>query len=105
MELRGWPLWTSARWGRTSRSPRLALRAMTPSGVGAWALVLETEQHARSRGAASLAEVAGYGASADAFHVTAPRDDGAGGALAIAQALRSAGAGARGGGFIKRHGP
>ena len=61
-------------------------------GEGASALVLETEQHARSRGAAILAEVAGYGASADAFHVTAPRDDGAGGALAIAQALRSAGA-------------
>ena len=73
-------------------------------GEGAAALVLETEAGARARGAAILAEVAGYGASADAFHVTAPRDDGRGGALAILQALRSAGAKPEDIGYINAHG-
>jgi beta-ketoacyl-acyl-carrier-protein synthase II len=59
-------------------------------GEGAAVLVLETEPGARARDAAILAEVAGYGASADAFHITAPRDDGGGGAIAMRQALRSA---------------
>jgi len=73
-------------------------------GEGASALVIETEAHARARGATILAEVAGYGASADAFHVTAPREDGAGGALAIAQALRSAGAAPEEIDYINAHG-
>jgi 3-oxoacyl-(acyl-carrier-protein) synthase len=73
-------------------------------GEGAAALVLETEAGARARGAAILAEVAGYGSSADAFHVTAPRDDGGGGALAIRQALRTAGAAPEDVDYINAHG-
>ena len=73
-------------------------------GEGAAALVIETESHARARGAPILAEVAGYGASADAFHVTAPRGDGSGGALAIVQALRSAGAASDEIDYINAHG-
>ena len=56
-------------------------------GEGAAILVLETESHARRRGALILAELAGYGATADAYHITAPSEDGVGGAQAIAQAL------------------
>lgn len=59
-------------------------------GEGAAVLVLERESLARRRGAVILAELAGYGASSDAFHVTAPADDGSGGALAIRRALDSA---------------
>jgi beta-ketoacyl-acyl-carrier-protein synthase II len=73
-------------------------------GEGAAALVLETESRARERGAGILAEVAGYGASADAFHITAPREDGSGGALAIRQALASARAAPDDVGYINAHG-
>ena len=59
-------------------------------GEGAAILVLETESHARNRGAEVLAEIAGYSATADAFHITAPAEDGFGGAQAIRQALASA---------------
>jgi 3-oxoacyl-[acyl-carrier-protein] synthase II len=60
-------------------------------GEGAAVLVLETESHARKRGAQVFAEVAGYAATSDAFHITAPADDGSGGAQAIRLALTSAG--------------
>jgi beta-ketoacyl-acyl-carrier-protein synthase II len=73
-------------------------------GEGASALVIETEDHAHARGAQILAELAGYGASADAFHVTAPRDDGLGGSLAILQAMRSAGAAPEEIDYINAHG-
>jgi 3-oxoacyl-(acyl-carrier-protein) synthase len=73
-------------------------------GEGAAVLVLETEQGARLRGATILAEVVGYGASADAFHITAPREDGSGGALAIRQALRTAGASPNDIDYINAHG-
>jgi beta-ketoacyl-acyl-carrier-protein synthase II len=59
-------------------------------GEGAAALVLETESHARRRGAEILAELAGYAATADAFHITAPAEDGAGGARAMSMALKAA---------------
>ena len=58
---------------------------------GAGVVILENLDHALARGATILAEVAGYGASADACHVTAPPDGGAGAALAMARALRKAG--------------
>lgn len=59
-------------------------------GEGAAVIVMEREEHARKRGAEILAEIAGYAASADAFHITAPSDNGSGGAQAIRFALRSA---------------
>ncbi len=53
-------------------------------------LVLESFDHARARGAPIYAEIAGYAATADAYHITAPRDDGEGAASAIRRALRQA---------------
>ena len=60
-------------------------------GEGSGVLVLESEEHAKSRGAPILAELAGYGASADAFHITSPDPQGRGGGLAIRRALADAG--------------
>ena len=59
-------------------------------GEGAAILVLESEKHAKARRAEILAELAGYGASSDAFHVTAPSEDGEGGGRAMRLALASA---------------
>jgi 3-oxoacyl-[acyl-carrier-protein] synthase II len=59
-------------------------------GEGAAILVIESLEHARARDANILAELVGYGSTADAFHVTAPAEDGAGGAAAIRQALERA---------------
>jgi len=73
-------------------------------GEGAAVLVLETETHARKRGANILAELAGYGATADAFHVTAPHEKGEGGAAAMKMALYSAGATVDDLGYINAHG-
>ena len=61
-------------------------------------LVLEEQEHARRRGARVLAEVVGFGMSADAFHVTAPREDGEGARAAMGRALAAAGRGCWGGG-------
>ena len=73
-------------------------------GEGAAVLVLETESHAKKRGANILAELAGYGATADAFHVTAPHEQGAGGAAAMRMALDAAGANVGDLGYINAHG-
>lgn len=59
-------------------------------GEGAGAVVLEELEHARKRGAAILAEVVGYGATSDAFHITSPAEDGMGAAMAMKQALADA---------------
>jgi beta-ketoacyl-acyl-carrier-protein synthase II len=73
-------------------------------GEGAAVLVLERESHARARRADILAELAGYAASADSFHITAPAEDGSGGALAMRLALLAAGVNYDEVGYINAHG-
>ncbi|REC98984.1 beta-ketoacyl-ACP synthase II [Ectopseudomonas oleovorans] len=58
---------------------------------GAGLLVIETLEHALARGATPLAELVGYGTSADAYHLTAGPEDGSGARRAMTQALRQAG--------------
>ena len=59
-------------------------------GEGCGLLLLESLDHAKARGAEILAEVVGFGASGDAYHMTAPPEDGSGMAYAMAAALREA---------------
>lgn len=59
-------------------------------GEGAGVVVLEELEHAKARGVPIYAEIAGYGLSSDAYHMTAPREDGQGPMLAMKHALRHA---------------
>jgi 3-oxoacyl-[acyl-carrier-protein] synthase II len=82
---------------RRNESPETASRPFDATrdgfvvGEGAGMLVLEAEEHARARGATILGEVAGFGQSADAYHMTAPVPGGGGAQIAMRDALTDAG--------------
>jgi len=73
-------------------------------GEGACALILETLTHAQKRGAKILAEIIAYGASGDAFHITAPDENGDGAVRAMRQALNKAGIEPKDIDYINAHG-
>ncbi|HEX7972960.1 MAG TPA: beta-ketoacyl-ACP synthase II [Anaerolineales bacterium] len=73
-------------------------------GEGAGVLVLESLEFAQARGADILAEVLGYGASCDAYHITAPAENGSGAALCMRRALDNAGLGLADIDYINAHG-
>ncbi len=73
-------------------------------GEGAGVVMLEELEHAKARGAKIYGEVKGYGLSGDAFHITAPSEDGDGGFRAMQMALKRAGMAASGVDYINAHG-
>lgn len=73
-------------------------------GEGAGIVVLEEYEHAKARGAKIYAEILGYGMSGDAYHITAPSEDGDGGFRAMQAALRNSGLDATAVDYINAHG-
>ena len=73
-------------------------------GEGAGIVVLEELQHAINRGANIFAEVVGYGATCDAYHITSPAEDGSGAAKAMTLAMEEAGVKPEEVDYINAHG-
>ena len=73
-------------------------------GEGCGILILEEYEHAKARGATIYAEVKGYGSTDDAFHITAPQEDGGGPARAMSLALKQGGVEAEAVDYINAHG-
>ncbi len=73
-------------------------------GEGAGVVVLESLEHAKKRGAKIYAEVTGYGATCDAYHITSPAEDGSGAARAMENAMREAGLAPEQIDYINAHG-
>ncbi|MDB2088568.1 beta-ketoacyl-ACP synthase II [Clostridium paraputrificum] len=73
-------------------------------GEGGAVLVLESEEHAKSRGAKILAEIVGYGSTCDAYHITCPHPEGEGAADAMIEAIEEAGIERNEVSYINAHG-
>ncbi|WBA07817.1 beta-ketoacyl-ACP synthase II [Salinivibrio kushneri] len=73
-------------------------------GDGAGVMVLEEYEHAKARGATIYCELAGFGMSGDAYHMTSPSEDGSGAALAMEAAIRDAGINPAQIGYVNAHG-
>ncbi|MBR3825734.1 MAG: beta-ketoacyl-ACP synthase II [Lachnospiraceae bacterium] len=73
-------------------------------GEGAGVMVLEELEHAKARGAEILAEIVGYGATCDAYHITSPAEDGSGAATAMTLAMKDAGVEPAKVNYINAHG-
>jgi beta-ketoacyl-acyl-carrier-protein synthase II len=104
-----------AGFDRLGAGSRRGLNEPTPSpfdlnrdglviGEGAAILILETESHAKNRGAEILVELAGYASTSDAHHITAPREDGLGACRAMKEALKVSGINPEQIDYINAHG-